>query len=86
MQRRTSEISLERGKELNHCGRMSDLSCCVRLCMYMLVHESVLLLLCVYVCVKLQGSGQLQLRMYAHTCVCVCVHGHATLSLLYVCV
>ena len=90
MQRRTSEISLERGKELNHCGRLSDLSCCVRLCMCMHIHESVLLLvLCG--CVKSQESGQLQLCiiyvcMHTHVCVCAHVHGHAKISLSYVCV
>ena len=70
------------------------LSCCVRLCMYMCVHESVLLLL-LCVSVKSQKSGQLQLGMCVCTYACVyahaCAHVHKhtslslSLSLMYVC-
>ena len=44
---------------------VAGLSCCVRLCMYTRVHDSVLLLC---VCVKSQKNGQSQL------CICVCMY------------
>ena len=89
MQRRISEISFERGNELNHCERMSDLSCCVRLCMYMHVHECVLLLvLCLYVCMcEVAGKwpvAAVHVYMCMHTCACTCTC--YALSLVYMCV
>ena len=58
---------------------VTGLSCCVRLCMYMRVRESALLLL-LHMCVKSQKSGQLQMCMYVcmYVClgVCVCVRAH----------
>ena len=72
---------------------VTGLSCCVRLCMYMRVRESALLLL-LHMCVKSQKSGQLQMCMYVCMYVCVyartCVHGceHAmrAFSLSCVCI
>ena len=48
---------------------VAGLSCCVRLCMYTRVHDSVLLLC---VCVKSQKNGQSQLCIYM--CVCIWVN------------